>query len=137
MKSKQLSKKFMEQLCGELREDDGVDPKKILKREQAIDYTKRDRQLCTQVRRAMNLALPEIMMKRFGILVQVSAVEPAPDIARLRVEFGIIGDSSGYREGALSEIKGQLRNAIAQEVNRKRTPEIILCRVPLEVNDED
>lgn len=119
--------------CGELHEDDAVDPRRFFKK-----HNKRDkqhhklRQLCQQVAQTMNLVLSgEFADERLQSL-QVVSVEPAPDASQLLVTLctDMAGDAVEYQTilNQLALITGRLRSEVAVAISRKRTP-LLLFRV--------
>jgi hypothetical protein len=77
MKQKNASTELIKQLCGEIREDDGVDPRLSKRREQKPDYEKRDRRLGAQIRRELELVLPELFLRSGVRFCEILSVEPA------------------------------------------------------------
>lgn len=116
-------------LCGELGDDDGVDPRMFFRREdRRRDQTRKDRQLCQEVYRALVLALRPLEREDWAEGIGVTHVEPAPDASRLRVWIGFaIARASDEIAEALTQLercKGSLRAEIATAIHRKRVPEL-------------
>lgn len=136
MKPGKETLQMMKKLCGELREDDGVDPRKVKKRENK-QYIKRDRQLFVQVKRILDLALP-VLLIRFGIdRCELLSVEPATDASRLYVVLAVERNDLPTARVALNQMKGALRTEVAQGIKRKKAPELYFdVIVGCEVSDE-
>jgi ribosome-binding factor A len=125
-------------LCAEVREGDGVSPRRG--REDREPDRRKDRHLCKQVMVALNLALQG--ESGSGVLrdLSVARVEPAPDATRLRVV--VHGPGAVARVGAsavLAELKratGFLRVQVAGAVSRKRVPELFFALGAEESHDE-
>jgi ribosome-binding factor A len=132
MKPRRSSLEFMKELCNELREDDGVDPREFVKREQRKESNKRDRQLCAQVRRCLDLVLPEMLLRLKVSICEVQSVEPAPDTSRLRVVIRANAAEVERVRQALDQFKGRIRAEVAQAVHRKRTPDLCFTVTPAE-----
>ena len=116
--------------CGDLHEDDGVDPRYYFKPDK--NRSKRDhksRQLCDQVAKTLGLMLAgEFSDERLHNL-QVIAVVPAPNSSQLSVTLQT-DDPCDNLETAeilrrLNAVRGQLRCAIAAAITRKRTPTLL------------
>jgi ribosome-binding factor A len=130
MKSRHSSLELMKELCGEIREDDGVDPREFVKREQRKESNKRDRQLCAQVRRCLDLALPEMLLRLNISTCEVLSVEPAPDASRLMVVIKANAGEVDRIRPALDQLKGRIRAEVAQAVHRKRAPDLYFAETP-------
>lgn len=91
------------------------------------------RQLCAQVEEVVSLALGAATDQRL-LDVFVQSVEPAPDGARLLVT--VVPSSSSAPVsldellGALEHARPWLRQQVAQEIHRKRTPELAFTVAP-------
>ena len=116
--------RIMSKLCGEIREDDGIDPREFVKRERKKSFIKRDRQLCSQVKRILNLVLPELCIRFEIYRCEVTSVEPAPDVTRLSVVICVDADCIDSARMAISKIGGALRAEVAQSINRKKAPDL-------------
>jgi len=127
-----LDKRAREQmlaLCGEIHEDDGIDPRRFFKtRERRKKPDRKTRQLCRQVAETLTLVLSGECRDELLQSLYVVAVEPAPDSSRLMVT--VRGDSLG-RDGdtrrileRLSEEAGRLRCEVARAITRKRAPQL-------------
>lgn len=114
-------------LCYALGEDDGVDPR-ILARKRA--GTKKNghksRQLCKEAGRVISLMLMEQADKPLLCDLQVMSVEPEHDGQNLYITVAHgVTDLAVTETDVVAELKplqGLLRCALAQAINRKRTP---------------
>jgi ribosome-binding factor A len=130
--------------CGQLHEDDGVDPRQFLKTDNRRDHGHfKTRQLCRQV--AETLAL--VLAGRFGDdrlhSLQVASVHPAPNAAQLLVTLRTDepcdrGETQEILD-RLGAVSGRLRSEVAAAISRKRTPKLLFCvlgpAVPEEVRE--
>ena len=138
-------------LCGELGPDDGIDPRILFSREQRKrDTSKKDRQLCREVAKALSLATRQL--DRDGELgLIIDSVHPAPDASRLQVNISCerasqqapstTSPSASALAGAralqrLRSAKGALREELAAALHRKRVPELSFALTALEVDHE-
>jgi ribosome-binding factor A len=115
--------------CDQLHEDDGVDPREYFKSNNRRNKNNhKTSRLCTQVAQTLSLVLAgEFADERLHNL-QVLFVEPAPDASQLivTVQTNSPCDSAGIHEllNLLGSVSGQLRNAVASAISRKRTPKL-------------
>lgn len=119
--------------CGEIQEDDGVDPRRFFKSHSGRN--KRDRktqQLCRQVEQILSLVLSGEFSDELLQSLIVESVVPAPNASLLLVTVRI---ASGYREDSdpsavlerLERVTGRLRSEVATSITRKRTPRLKFC----------
>ncbi len=129
-------------LCGELHEDDGIDPRQYFKTD--TNYNKQNhktRQLCHQVSNTLNLVLAgEFGDERLHGLLVV-AVEPAPDASQLAVTLRTVEpcDSCEAIEvlNRIAVVNGRLRSAVAAAISRKRTPKLVFRLVATDEQGEE
>jgi ribosome-binding factor A len=114
----------MRELCDEIAPEDGLSPAQLRRsRREARRTHRKDHQLCGQVARALNLALPAAGDPRLqGVIIH--RVVLAPDAARLRAEYDPGGQPLGEVQAALEAARGWLRGEVARAIHRKRTPEL-------------
>jgi len=128
-----LDKRAREQMlahCGEIHEDDGVDPREFFKagRIQKKDDRKA-KQLCRQVAETIDQILSgETGDDVLGGL-RVSDVVPAPDSSRLLVTLHQDCEPENFDrilvEQRLNSFRGRLRCEIAASITRKKTPTLV------------
>jgi len=136
MKDSKPSMEILRQLCGEVRDDDCVDPRRFSKEERIRKTTSRDRQLCAQVKRCLDLTLPEVLHERGIPTCEVRSVTPAPDATRLCVVAAVdLPHVAGTRE-ILPSLKGWLRSEVARDVHRKRAPDLAFEVIATEEVDD-
>ena len=128
-----LDKRPREQLlahCGEIHDDDCVDPREFSKTKR--DSRKQDRktqQLCRQVERTLDLVLSDGCHDELFQNLRVQAVEPAPNASNLLVT--VCADVPGERfdrQAILDFLAGQasrLRCEVASAITRKRAPTLV------------
>ena len=92
---------------------------------------RKDQQLCSQVRDALEYALMETARDALS-RAWVREVVPHPDAKSLMVIIEA-EDLEGARE-AIGQMKGFLRAEVAGAIHRKRTPELTFQVVPLSVS---
>lgn len=116
--------------CGEIPDDDGVDPREFFKTRRTRD--KRDRkalQLCKQVAETLGLVLEGDFGDERLHNLQVVSVNPAPDASQLAVTLR--ADIPAGRVGAqeildrLAAVAGRLRCEVAAAIRRKRAPQLV------------
>ncbi len=127
-----LDKRAREQmlaLCGEIHEDDGIDPRQFFKsRQPRKKPDRKTRQLCRQVAETLTLVLSGECCDELLQSLCVLAVEPAPDSSRLMVT--VRGDWLDQDIAPrrilkrLSEETGRLRCEVARAITRKRVPQL-------------
>ncbi len=123
----QRQREQMRALCGELREDDGIDPRELFKpsRQRDKDHRKA-RQLCRQVQKTLDLVLSGEIRDESLSGLKIVSITPGADSSRLVVT--VVADLPAAEldhtdiERRLTGIEGQLRTAIAQAITRKKTP---------------
>jgi ribosome-binding factor A len=125
-----LDKRTREQLlahCGQLHEDDCVDPREFFK--SSKNSKKQDRkakQLCRQVAETLDLVLSGDCHDPTLQSLRVVTVVPAPDASRLLVTLcADVPDGQFDRDailGLLNKHTGRLRSEIATAITRKRVP---------------
>ncbi len=126
MKDRKPSMEILRELCGEIRDDDGVDPREFKKEERNNKMTSRDWRLCSQVKRCLVLAVPEALYYKGIPGAEVLSVEPAPDTTRLNVVVSVAIPFLTAAREAIPRIRGQIRNETARAVYRKRVPDLAL-----------
>jgi ribosome-binding factor A len=127
-----FDKRTREQLlahCGELHEDDGVDPRLFFQSDRKRNkQDHKTRQLCDQVAQTLGLVLAgEFNDERLHNL-EVVSVEPAPNASQLAVSVRIVGpcDMAEVTETLeqLALVSGRLRCEVAAAISRKRAPRL-------------
>jgi ribosome-binding factor A len=129
MAHKKPSRREMESLCAEIREDDGIDPKNHFRsfRKQSGNQRK-DLQLCRQVAETLNLVLSGELRDELLTNLYVVSVTPAPDASQLLVCLTAHnGESLDERLvlDRLHVVAGRLRAEIASAITRKRAPKLV------------
>lgn len=114
-------------LCTALGEDDGVDPRLLARKRAGSKKTcHKIRQLCKEAGRVISLVLMDQADKPLLCDLQVMSVEPEHDGQNLCITVAhVVTDLDATETEVVAELKslqGLLRCALAQAVNRKRTP---------------
>lgn len=116
----------MLELCGEIHEDDGVDPREYFKSKRNRKENRKTKQLCQQVARTLNLCLNDcddpVVQSMF-----VVGVMPGADGSCLMVHVECDVDDFDHTE-ALHAIRNQtarLQFEIARSIHRKRVPNLL------------
>lgn len=116
--------------CGEINDDDGVDPREYFKtpRSRKQDDHKA-RQLCAQVFETLSLVLAGEFHDEWLHNLEVVSVNPAPDASQLAVVVrahmpGTLVDPREVLE-KLNGVAGQLRAEVAAAITRKRAPKLV------------
>ena len=125
---RKLLKPQIKQLCSELGPDDGLDPRWDCPSDGPKKGGRKTLQLCKQVERALNLVLAGDCGDALLTALQVVAVEPAPNSARLLVTLTSFsrhaGASASELLAHLHRASSRLRCEVAMAIHRKKTPEL-------------
>jgi ribosome-binding factor A len=111
--------------CGEIHEDDGVDPRTYFQPKRTQKENRKTRQLCQQVARTINLCLNDcddpVVQAMFLI-----GVQPAPDSSclLLHIEVDLDDFDHAVAMNAIREQTARLQFEIARSINRKRVPNL-------------
>lgn len=114
--------------CGELREDDCVDPREYFRPTASSGRQRKTRQLCSQVAQALAQILAGEFDDDLLLGLTVLAVEPAPNESQLLVILQSDQADPAVREEVLhrlSQATGFLRAEIAAAITRKRAPQLL------------
>jgi ribosome-binding factor A len=129
MTAKKPSRKEMLSLVGEIRPDDGIDPRELAWKERPRKGERKVRQLCAQVADTLNLVLSGECADELLQSLQVVAVDPAPDASQMvvTVRVGLPGESVDPAAVLvrLETIMGKLRYEVAGAITRKRAPKLV------------
>tara|TARA_R110002072_G_scaffold287242_2_gene452777 strand:+ start:142412 stop:142864 length:453 start_codon:yes stop_codon:yes gene_type:complete len=114
--------------CGEIQEDDGVDPRRFFKSHS--DRNKRDRktqQLCQQVEQTLSLVLSGEFSDELLQSLIVESVIPAPNASQMLVTVSIESSLEAPADPSvvlerLDRVAGRLRSEVAASITRKRAP---------------
>jgi ribosome-binding factor A len=94
---------------------------------------RKTQQLCKQVRRVLSCVLAGEVADEVLQGLAIDSVVPAPNASRLQVTLF----PTGPLEVPLSEVlarlervRGRLRSAVAEDINRKRAPELSFVLAP-------
>jgi len=133
--------------CGEIHDDDGVDPRIYFKSTTQRDKNNRKaKQLCSQVAHTLALVLQGEFGDELLHGLHVVAVEPAPDVSRLLVticadipECNEDTDDKGLCAqeilNRLTAVSGHLRAEVTAGITRKRAPKLVFrLSVPCETD---
>jgi ribosome-binding factor A len=128
-----LDKRTRERLlthCGELHEDDTVDPREFFKtsRPQKKE-TRKAKQLCRQVAETLDQILSGEASDDVLRGLRVADVRPAPDTSRLLVTLLVDCDPSNFDRTLIEErlafFKGRLRSEVATAITRRKAPTLV------------
>ena len=127
--NKQCKRDIVARLCYTLGEDDGVDPRVLAKnRAGSKNNGHKIRQLCKEAGRVISLVLMDQLDKPLLCDLQVVSVEPEHNGQNLCVTVAHVVTNLDATEtevvAGLKLMQGLLRCALAQLVNRKRTPSL-------------
>jgi len=129
-------------MCGQLHDDDCVDPKDYFKPMRNYDAAdKKAKQLCRQAFETLEMAFSdcdqELMQSMF-----VASVVPAPDSSRLLVTVGVdllpVEFSQPLILALLRDQTPRLRAELARSISRKRVPNLtfrVFSKVQLELGN--
>ena len=124
---KRTREELLRKYCGELNEDDAIDPRDYFKPARPIDkQTKKAKQLCRQVAETLEMVLSGETRDEILSCLHVVNVIPAPDSSRLLVtlqpDFADHQFQLGEIEERLTRHQGRLRTEVAASIHRKKTP---------------
>lgn len=120
------NRKLLREYCGEIHDDDGIDPRTYFKnhRKKKKEHHK-TRQLCRQVEQTLSYVFSDCADERL-LGLSVLKVQPAPGAAQLLVTLH--SDSPGECVAEILQrlvrLEGRLRSEIAAAISRKRTPRL-------------
>ena len=116
--------------CGELHEDDAIDPREYFKEKRNTGRQgRKSQQLCRQVAETLDMVLSgECRDERLQSL-HVLSVDPAPDTLRLlvTVESDLPAEEFDHTAilAALAAETGYLRTEVAHSIHRKKAPTLV------------
>jgi ribosome-binding factor A len=116
--------------CGEIHDDDGVDPRDYFNTHRSRKNDDRKaRQLCAQVFETLSLLLTGEFHDKLLHNLEVMSVTPAPDASQLAVvvRADMPGSPVDPSEvlARLNAVSGQLRAEVAAAITRKRAPRLV------------
>lgn len=115
--------------CGEIHEDDGIDPRQFFKSERTRDKgNHKTHQLCRQVAETIDQVLSGETGDDLLTCLRVDQVRPAPDASRLLVTLhAVVSVEEFCREQLQSRLalqQGKLRATVASAITRKKAPSL-------------
>ncbi len=130
-RSPQSIRERLLEMCGQLHDDDCVDPKEYFKPTRNVDAAnKKAKQLCRQATETLELVLSDCEDELMQSLV-VAGVDPAPDSSRLLVTIAVDLPPRDFDQDLiLSVLQTQtprLRAELARSITRKRVPNLSFC----------
>jgi hypothetical protein len=112
--------------CSALHEDDGVDPRRLLREPANAGSDRKTLQACGQAARALSLAFAGILGDEVLASLDVVSVAPAPDASRLRVVVSSRDVVASVVVAArLAAALPMLRAEVAQTLRRRRVPDLV------------
>ena len=129
MTARKSSPKEMLSMCGEVRPEDGMDPRDLAKKPRSSKGDRKVRQLCSQVAETLSLVLSGECSDEVLQNLEVVAVDPAPNASQLLVTVRS-ADAAEATDPAevsarLASIAGRLRCEVASAITRKRAPKLV------------
>jgi len=125
----QSTKQWLEQanqVCGEIGPDDGIDPRYLHEGHGRKSVSYKTMQLCKEAGKVLSMIFNGELGEPILNELQVIRTDSEGEGQFIRVTLGHIDPELVLDEGevmsALSRVKGYLRTAIAQQINRKRMP---------------
>jgi ribosome-binding factor A len=129
MTARKPSQEEMLALCGEIRPEDGMDPRDFAKKPRPKKGDRKVRQLCSQVAETLSLVLSGECSDEVLQNLEVVAVDPAPNASQLLVTVrpADTGETVDPAEvlARLAAIAGRLRCDVAEAITRKRAPKLV------------
>jgi ribosome-binding factor A len=116
--------------CGQVRDDDGVDPRDFFKqRPHSRKEARKARQLCRQVSETLDMVLSGECRNELLQSLHVFSVDPAPNASRLLVTLCADVAKNRFDRPAILDLlhdqAGRLRCEVARAVHRKRVPTLV------------
>ena len=127
----------MLQSCGEIREDDGIDPREYFRHKpDSNKHNRKALQLCQQVLQTLQLVLTDCDDSLIQSMDLVT-VTPNPDSSCMRVHVAC-GETCSMNEAyeALQRQASRLRFEISKSIHRKRVPNLVFA-ITLTNGDDD
>lgn len=135
-----LDKRTREQLlahCGELHEDDGVDPREFFKVGRQSGRTRTNRktqQLCRQAAETLHQVFSGELGDEVLQSLNIVGVAPAPDSSRLLVTVQFAGPVEQFDvrlvERRLAACQSRLRCEVAAAITRRKAPALVFSIQP-------
>ena len=115
----------MLEMCGEIHEDDGIDPRTYFKSKRNRKENRKTKQLCQQVARTLNLCINDCNDPIVQSMFLVGVV-PAPDSSCLliHVECDIEEFDHSAAMMAIRSQTARLQFEISRAIHRKRVPNL-------------
>ncbi len=128
-----LDKRVREQLqahCGELADDDGVDPREFFKPPKPrSQHGRKTLQLCSQVAETLSMIFAGELDDDLLQGLRVESVVPAPNASQLAVNLRTVEPCDEATQQAirqqLARITGALRCEVAAAITRRRAPKLV------------
>ena len=120
------------ELRRQAEDEDGIDPRYLAREARREPGAAQLGRLCSQVERALSLALMADCNDSRLFDLEIRSVTPSPDASRLRVVVGVSDPDFGpidealhtELEACLANAHGFLRSAVAEELHRRRVPDL-------------
>lgn len=127
--------------CGEIHEDDGVDPRRFFKSHSCRNkQDRKTQQLCQQVEQTLSLVLSGEFSDELLQSLIVESVVPAPNASQMLVTVSIEAPANpSVVLERLDRVVGRLRAEVAASITRKRAPalkfRIVSAQATSDVNE--
>jgi ribosome-binding factor A len=128
MNSKKPTRKEILASCDEVGPEDGLDPRRFLRKTTGKVVNRKALQLCSQVARTLRCVLAGECADELLRDLMVESVVPAPNSSRLLVTVslndptGAVSPDLVLKHLALAQ--GRLRAEVAAVIHRKKVPEL-------------
>jgi ribosome-binding factor A len=129
MKAEKPSREEILSSCDAVGQDDGVDPRMIVRQSTRKKTNRKALQLCGQIARTLSCVLAYESGDDLLRNLLVESVVPAPDSTRVLVTVSLQGPPVGAAASdvleCLARACGKLRTDVAAAIHRKRVPELV------------
>jgi ribosome-binding factor A len=129
MTARKPSPEEMLSMCGEVRPEDGMDPRDFAKKPRLHKGERKVRQLCSQVAETLSLVLTGECSDEVLQNLEVVTVDPAPNASQLLVTVRSAEAAEAIDPAEVStrlaSIAGKLRCEVASAITRKRAPKLV------------
>jgi len=123
-------RRFLESVCSEPADEDGIDPRHA-SRDRPSPHDRKRIQLASQIRRTLELVLAGESGEESLLELDILHVEPAPDGGDFLVYVtGPVDEAEAT--AALTRAAAWLRTEVAAAVHRRRAPRLTFRFVPEE-----
>ena len=127
MKTIRNVRQLLPDICGQMNEDDGLDPRKFFDKSITRKNDRKSRQLCAQTAETLNIILGGELQDDalFGLTVQEVEQSNHNQLkVKIVIQEGTNASHAHLILGRLYQLTGRFRREVASAISRKRVPEL-------------